>query len=234
MAPVREDELIPYAPSDLTAGKVLVLAAHPDDEILGAGGLLALCAERGSAVRIWIATDGTAQEGAEAEGAAPYGELRREESRRAARVLGVDPPFFGGLCARGLDPEDEELRRAVAALIAEFEPDLVLCPSPAEIHPDHRALAEVLFRTVAESRPEDPDHDRHRFLRIAFYEISQPFLPNALVDVSSVASKKEGSLAAYDSQQSVRDYAGAVRGLAHPEPFQAPRRQLQGTWRAGQ
>ncbi|HLN81181.1 MAG TPA: PIG-L family deacetylase [Thermoanaerobaculia bacterium] len=213
MAPVREDELIPYAPSDLTAGRVLVLAAHPDDEILGAGGLLALCAERGSAVRIWIATDGTAQEGAEAEGAAPYGELRREESRRAARVLGVEPPFFGGFSDRGLDPEDEDLRRAVAALIAEFEPDLVLCPSPAEIHPDHRALADVLFRTVAESRPEDPDHDRHRFLRIAFYEISQPFLPNALVDVSSVASKKEGSLAAYDSQQSVRDYAGAVRGL---------------------
>jgi LmbE family N-acetylglucosaminyl deacetylase/glycosyltransferase involved in cell wall biosynthesis len=213
MAPVREDELIPYEASDLTAGRVLALAAHPDDEILGAGGLLALCAERGSAVRIWIATDGTAQEGAEAEGAAPYGELRREESRRAARVLGVDPPFFGGLSDRGLDPEDEELRGAVAALIAEFEPDLVLCPSPAEIHPDHRALADVLFRTVAESRPEDPDHDRHRFLRVAFYEISQPFLPNALVDISSVASKKEGALAAYDSQQSVRDYAGAVRGL---------------------
>jgi LmbE family N-acetylglucosaminyl deacetylase/glycosyltransferase involved in cell wall biosynthesis len=213
MAPVREDELIPFAPSDLTAGRVLVLAAHPDDEVLGAGGLLALCAERGSAVRIWIATDGTAQEGAEAEGAAPYGERRREESRRAARALGVDPPVFGGLPDRGLDPGSEDLRDALAALVAEFEPDLVLCPSPSEIHPDHRALAEVLYRILAESRPEDPEHDRYRFLRVAFYEISQPFLPNALVDISSVASKKEGALAVYESQQSVRDYAGAVRGL---------------------
>lgn len=210
---MREDELIPYAPSDLTAGKVLVLAAHPDDEVLGAGGLLALCGGGSNAVRTWIATDGTAQEGAAAEGATSYGERRREESRQAARVLGIDPPIFGGLPDRSLDADGEELRRAITGLIAEFEPDLVLSPSPAEIHPDHRALADALYRTVAASRPEDPDHDRYRFLRIAFYEISQPFLPNALVDISSVASKKEEALAAYESQQSVRDYAGAVRGL---------------------
>lgn len=213
MAPLREDELIPYEASDLTAKKVLVLAAHPDDEVLGAGGLLALCAERGSDVRVWIATDGTAQERGAAEDPASYGERRREESRRAARVLGIAPPAFGGLPDRALDSEEERLAGAVAALIADFEPDLVLCPSPAEIHPDHRALADALYRTVAASRPEDPDHDRHRFLRLAFYEISQPFLPSALVDISPVASKKEGALHAYASQQSVRDYAAALQGL---------------------
>jgi LmbE family N-acetylglucosaminyl deacetylase/glycosyltransferase involved in cell wall biosynthesis len=213
MAPVTEDELIPYEPSDLTAGKVLVLAAHPDDEVLGAGGLIALCAESGSAVRIWIATDGTAQEGADAEGAASYGERRREESRRAARALGVDGPVFAGRPDRGLEGGDEDLLAAIRGLIAEFEPDLVLCPSPAEIHPDHRALAEAAYGVVAGSRREDPDHDRFRFVRLAFYEISQPFLPNALVDISAVASRKEEALAAYASQQSVRDYAGALRGL---------------------
>ncbi|HMA18686.1 MAG TPA: glycosyltransferase, partial [Thermoanaerobaculia bacterium] len=148
-----------------------------------------------------------------ADAAAGYGERRREESRRAAHALGVDPPIFGGLPDRGLDPDSEELRSAVAGLIVDFEPDLVLCPSPAEIHPDHRALADVVYRTLAASRPEDRDHDRYRFVRVAFYEISQPFLPSALVDISAVESKKEEALAAYASQQSVRDYAGAVRGL---------------------
>ncbi|MFY9551965.1 MAG: glycosyltransferase, partial [Thermoanaerobaculia bacterium] len=90
---------------------------------------------------------------------------------------------------------------------------LVLCPSPAELHPDHRALARALFELVAASRAGDPDHDRFRFLRIAFYELSHPLLPNALVDIALAAEKKDEALAAYASQQAVRDYAGAMRGL---------------------
>lgn len=210
---MKEEDLIPYEASDLTAGRILALAAHPDDEVLGAGGVLALAAGRGSSIRVWIATDGTAQEGAPEGGTAAYGELRREEARRAARALGVPPPVFGGMADRTLAESGDALDRSISAEIADFEPDLVLCPSPAEIHPDHRALSEALYRTVAKSRPEDSDHDRYRFLRLAFYEISQPFLPNALVDVGAAARQKDEAVAAYASQQSVRDYAGALQGL---------------------
>ncbi len=121
--------------------------------------------------------------------------------------------MFGGLPDRSLDSSGDALARALAQEISEFEPDLILCPSPAEIHPDHRALSEALYRAVASSRPEDPDHDRYRFLRLGFYEISQPFLPNALVDIAAVAERKDEALRAYASQQLVRDYAGAMRGL---------------------
>jgi LmbE family N-acetylglucosaminyl deacetylase/glycosyltransferase involved in cell wall biosynthesis len=210
---VKEEDLIPYEASDLTAERILVLAAHPDDEVLGAGGVLALAAGRGSAIRVWIATDGTAQEGAPKGESEEYGELRREEARRAARALGIPPPVFAGMTDRTLEANGEVLDRSIAAELAEFAPDLVLCPSPAEIHPDHRALSEALYRTVAMSRPGDPDHDRYRFLRIAFYEISQPFLPNTLVDIGPAARRKDEAVSAYASQQSVRDYAGALQGL---------------------
>lgn len=210
---MKENELIPYEASDLTAGRILALAAHPDDEVLGAGGVLALAAGRGSSIRVWIATDGTAQEGAPEGGVAEYGERRREEARKAARALGVPPPAFGGMTDRTLEANGEALDRSIADEIAGFEPDLILCPSPAEIHPDHRALSEALYRTVARSRPGDPDHDRYRFLRLAFYEISHPFLPNALVDIGSAARRKDEAVEAYASQQSVRDYAGALQGL---------------------
>ena len=209
---MKEEELIPYEAGDLEARKILVLPAHPDDEVLGAGGLLAIAAARGSEVRVWIATDGTAQEGADPDRGA-YGARRRREAQRAAETLGLPPPVFAGLPDRELETRTDALSRAVSEQLAGFSPDLVLCPSPAEIHPDHRALSEVLYRTVAASRPEDADHDLYRHLRVGFYEISQPFLPNLLVDIASAAARKDEALRAYESQQSVRDYAGALRGL---------------------
>ena len=209
----RDSSPIPFEATELTGARILVLAAHPDDEALGAAGTLALNAGKAEAIRIWIATDGTGQEGVAPEGAEEYGRRRREESVQAARALGVEAPRFGGLADGGLPADSERLLAAVRAELEDFEPDLVLCPSPAELHPDHRALARSLFDLVAASRAGDPDHDRFRFLRMAFYELSHPMLPNALVDIAPVAGKKADALAAYSSQQAVRDYAGAMQGL---------------------
>jgi LmbE family N-acetylglucosaminyl deacetylase/glycosyltransferase involved in cell wall biosynthesis len=209
--PMDEASLIPGEATELAAGRILVLAAHPDDEMLGAGGTLALNAGKAEAIRIWVATDGDRQQGAES--GEEYGRRRREESRNAARALGLEPPVFGALPDRELSARADELGAEVGGLIASFRPDLIFCPSPVEIHPDHRALAEVVYERVAASRPTDPDHDRFRFLRIAFYEISHPLLPNALVDIAGVALRKEAALRCYASQQAVRDYAGAVGGL---------------------
>jgi LmbE family N-acetylglucosaminyl deacetylase/glycosyltransferase involved in cell wall biosynthesis len=209
----REDALIPYAATELTGARILVLAAHPDDESFGAGGVLAANAGKAEAIRVWIATDGTGQEGVAPDSSADYAGRRREEAGRAAQILGLDPPRFGGFPDRSLEEKSEDVRRALATELDDFRPDLVLCPSPVEVHPDHRALARVLYGLVAASRPEDPDHDRFRFLRIAFYELSHPLLPNALVDISAVADRKDAALAAFPSQQAVRDYAGAIQGL---------------------
>ncbi len=206
-----EESLIPYRASEISAGRILVLAAHPDDEVLGAGGTLALNAGEAEAIRIWIATDGERQQGSEADEG--YAERRREESRKAAETLGLEPPLFASFGDRELAASADRLSGEIGRLIRDFRPDLVFSPSPVEIHPDHRALAEALYGKLAGSRPEDPDHDLFRFLRLAFYEISHPLLPNALVDIAAVAVAKEAALGAYASQQAVRDYAGAVGGL---------------------
>ena len=209
----REDALIPYAASELTGARILVLAAHPDDESFGAGGTLAKNAGKAETIRVWIATDGTGQEGVSPAEAEAYAARRREEAVRAATILGLEAPRFAGLPDRGLADGREALSAALAAELEDFGPDLVLCPSPVEIHPDHRAVASVLYELVAASRAVDADHDRFRYLRIAFYELSHPLLPNTLVDIAAEARKKEDALAAFASQQAVRDYAGAIQGL---------------------
>src|SRR6202162_3701073 len=208
---MEEASLIPYEATDLSAGRILVLAAHPDDEILGPGGTLAVNAGMAEAIRIWVATDGVRQGGTEPD--EDHRKKRRGEPPQAAETLGLEPRVFGALPDRDLALRSGELASEIGGLIAEFRPDLIFCPSPVEIHPDHRALAEAVYEKLASSRPADADHDRFRFLRIAFYEISHPLLPNVLVDIAGVAKRKEEALAAYVSQQAVRDYAGAVGGL---------------------
>jgi LmbE family N-acetylglucosaminyl deacetylase/glycosyltransferase involved in cell wall biosynthesis len=209
----RDPASLPFAPSELTGGRLLVLAAHPDDEILGPGGTVAASADTAEEIRVWIATDGERQEGVALEEAAAYGARRREEARRAAEILGTEPPRFGGLPDSQLAARSGELHNAVSGLIAEFRPDLIFAPSLSELHPDHRALGEAVWEAVASSRPEDPDHDLFRHLRVAFYEISHPLLPNTLVDIGPTGWKKESAFGAYESQKAVRDYAGATRGL---------------------
>ena len=100
------------------------------------------------AIRIWIATDGTGQDGVSADDAPAYGAKRRKEALRAAEVLGLPAPRFGGFVDRNLPADPNRLEAAIRAEMEEFRPDLILCPSPAELHADHRALARSLFGLV--------------------------------------------------------------------------------------
>jgi LmbE family N-acetylglucosaminyl deacetylase/glycosyltransferase involved in cell wall biosynthesis len=228
---MSSEPLIPFETTDLTGARILALSAHPDDETLGAGGVLALNAARAEAVRIWIATDGTSQEGVSADDAAAYGAKRREEADRAAAILGAPAPRYAGLRDGALSGDAAALEEAIRAAIDDFRPDLVLCPAPSELHADHRALARAAYERLASSRAGDPDHDLLRGMRIAFYELSHPLLPNALVDISAVADKKEEALAAFASQQAVRDYAGAMRGLNAYRRLTLPGRGLAEAFR---
>jgi LmbE family N-acetylglucosaminyl deacetylase len=121
-----------------------VVAAHPDDEVLGAGGLLAQLARRHPMVMVW-ATDG--------EGSHPdstvlrpreLAQMRREESRRALVRLGVAPSATHrlGLPDSGLAGCRGDLDSALRRII---EPDdLVLCTWRADGHPDHEAVGQAV------------------------------------------------------------------------------------------
>lgn len=196
---LTEAEAIPYEPALLRGERLLVLAPHPDDEVIGCGGLVALHLREGRAVRVVVATDG-AQAGS--------AEIRMEESRRALDVLGSGAELsFLGLPDRGLD--DAVATRLRDELLA-FQPDLIVVPSPIEIHPDHFALARVFCELV--QRDETLFADL-AVARVAFYEVGQPLRPNAIVDISDVAEAKYAAIAEHTSQLAFRDYVAYARGL---------------------
>jgi LmbE family N-acetylglucosaminyl deacetylase len=194
-----EAQTIPYEPALLRGERLLVLAPHPDDEVIGCGGLIAQHLREGRTVRIVIATDG-----AEAGDAA----AREEESRRGIAALGAAEVLFLGFRDRTLGDDAGALLRQQ---LLDYRPDLVLVPSPLEIHPDHVALSRVFCEIV--QRDETLFADL-AVTRVAFYEVSAPLpRPNALVDITGVAETKYAAIAEHASQLAVRDYLAYARGL---------------------
>jgi LmbE family N-acetylglucosaminyl deacetylase len=201
-----ERRLVPYETSALPARRPLVLAPHPDDEVFGCGAAVAALNRSGAPVRVLVLSDGAGLEEDQALRAA-IRERRMAESKEALLALGGGLLENAGLKDRGLTESQAEVVTAIAASLAAHDPDLVLAPSPVEVHPDHRAVAGALTHALRRARTEPA-------ARVAFYELSQPFRPNLLLDASADWERKERAMAAFASQNEGRDYPGYVRGLS--------------------
>jgi LmbE family N-acetylglucosaminyl deacetylase len=175
--------------------RVLAFAAHPDDESIGCGGLLALLADAGAEVHVCFATDGEATIGA-AMPAAEVARHRRGEAAAACRVLGTRAPTFLGHPDGGLADHADALAGDVRRLVAELDPEMVIVPWELDGHPDHRAL----FAAVPEG------------VERWGYETWTPLTPNRIVDVSSVFARKEQALACYETAHLAFD-VGAMLAL---------------------
>ncbi|HPR65320.1 MAG TPA: PIG-L family deacetylase [Thermoanaerobaculia bacterium] len=201
---MEERNYVPYESSLLPGERFVVLAPHPDDEVLGAGGSMALLAAQGRKVHVHILTGGSEQGDPE---------TRQSESRKAMETLGIDEPTFHDFPDRGLSSREGDLKELILSILHEENPDCLILPGPHEAHPDHRALAAVLLTLLHELRPGDRDFGLIRDLTLAFMEISLPQQINHLVDISSVIETKSRALALFSSQQAFRDYAEKMAGL---------------------
>lgn len=167
--------------------RALVVAPHPDDEVLGCGGLIAFHAERGDTLRALVLSDGAAGfSGAEREQRA---ERRTSESRAAAAALGAADVHFLGLEDGRLGASCDLVERLRAELEA-FDPELVYAPSPFEHHPDHLAAVMALGAAL----------ERGRERRVLLYGVNAPVPGGALYDTTRWRERKLQALSAFESQ----------------------------------
>jgi LmbE family N-acetylglucosaminyl deacetylase len=167
--------------------RVLVLAAHPDDETAGCGGAIVLLAAAGATVDIAIATSGEGTIGADLD-AAEVGRRREDEARRAAALLGARTPRFLSHPDGGVPDCVDAVAADLRALLADLEPQAIFLPWFLDGHADHRALTTALERAgVADD------------IELWGYETWTPLTPNRLVDITSVFPRKETALAAYET-----------------------------------
>ncbi len=160
---------------------VLALAAHPDDMEIGCGGTLAVYAERGVCVHVFVATDGS--KGGVAA-------VRRAEQEAAARILGIDSVHWGGFEDTALSAAADHLITSIERLVTELGPDMVFVNHYVDTHQDHRMLARAA-------------HSATRFVpNLLSYETptSYEFDPAVYMDIESVMEKKRLALKAHASQ----------------------------------
>ncbi|HEX3824627.1 MAG TPA: PIG-L family deacetylase [Mycobacteriales bacterium] len=128
----------------LARRRVVVLAAHPDDEVLGVGGVLRRLAGCGASVVMVWATDGEASHPESTRFArSRLGALRRAESVAAIGKLGIAPQAMHhlGLPDSGLASHLPELIEALRAVVDVS--DVVFAPWRGDGHPDHEAAGEA-------------------------------------------------------------------------------------------
>jgi LmbE family N-acetylglucosaminyl deacetylase len=208
-------------------GRVLVLAPHPDDETMGAGGTLRHHARQGDRIHAVFICSGIQ---GDPDGLFDREELpamREREARAAGAILGIaEFTFFGypdnlsdadySSVFGNLPKDPEEQRRALVGglaqklidLIATDRPDIVYHPWTGEINPDHWAVGKAVEQVLA-ARPELAQ-------KVSFlgYEVWSPCPAEVLVDVSDTFGDKVRAVGEYKTQLAYRDYVPSLSGLA--------------------
>jgi LmbE family N-acetylglucosaminyl deacetylase len=142
-------DALPDAGAAWLAGlaSAVVVAAHPDDEVLGAGGLIAMLAAAGARLRLVAITDGESSHRGRADPVA-LARRRTAETTAALRALGAGTAevIRLELPDSELAGRENDLAAALERLIAGF--GVCLAPWDGDMHPDHEAAGRAARRAV--------------------------------------------------------------------------------------
>jgi len=223
-----------------TTGRVLVIAAHPDDPEFLAGGTVARLARDGREIAYVIVTNGNKGSGDRSVTSVELIPIREEEQRRAARVLGVQSVEFLGYEDGQLE-DARDLRLDISREIRRWRPDLIITLNPYRTysnfpgwHRDHRTTARVVLDCVYPlardhlSFPELlPDYEPHKVREVYLIQWEQPRLT---IDITNTMDLKLEAIRCHGSQVSdfnafetrMRDRAailGKEKGYSYAEGF---------------
>lgn len=220
--------------SEITA----IIAAHPDDEVLGCGGTAIAHARRGDAVHILILAEGLTSRDETRDAPARAAELDawRDTARCAGALLGAQSVQFAGLSDNRMDSLDLlDIVKQVEAFLAPLKPQRIYTHHGGDLNIDHRLTHQAV---VTAARPQGPGS-----ASLLFFEVPSstewatpgsfaPFLPNWYQDIAACLDAKMAALAVYASElrpwpharslEAIRDLArlrGAQVGLPAAEAF---------------
>lgn len=178
---------------------VLVLAPHPDDELIGCGGTLARLVDHRARVTVVHATDGSEAASLWHESGDWKRTVRLDEARRVGEAMRFESLVFWREDNAAFR-ESEERVRELAALLETTRPALVFVPFVTDVHPDHRVLARMLARALRATRADLTG------TRVLSYQVWSLLPANRYVDVTGSMERLERALLLYETAMKVDDY----------------------------
>lgn len=176
---------------------ILVFSAHNDDQIIGVGGALAKYTREGVMATVYVFSFG--------ESSHPHlkrteiAETRVTECKRSDKVLGVTNTIFLGL-TEGSFSEDfsrKKLHQRLHHVLLDLQPEKIFLHSPDDLHPDHRAVYQLVTSLLDEL---------HLAVPVYIYGVWNPLslryrdVPRLVVDISEEFSRKLRAFQCHESQ----------------------------------
>jgi bacillithiol biosynthesis deacetylase BshB1 len=199
----------PEAPPPVT---ILAIGAHRDDVELTCGGTLIKAAKLGQRTAIIDLTRGEM-------GTRGSADLRRQESERAAEIIGCSARETLGLPDAAVE-NTPATRELLARAIRRFRPRVVIAPPFEGRHPDHRVSAQLIrdacfIAGLAKIAPDVPKHRPHKILHSLAYR--QDYVrPTFVVDITGEFEQKMAAVRCYGSQFDEAIQAGEVYPNGEP------------------
>jgi len=178
---------------------VLIIAPHPDDEVLGCGGVIAKLSAQKNDVYVGVITSGISQLSAQQI------ETEKKVATEANQLLGVKKTFFCDLPAAELDTiAHRKTNEAIVTLLRNTEPDILFVPFLGDIHLDHQ---HVFNSALVAARPIQKKYPKKIYAYETLSEtnwnaayLTPGFHPNVFFDISSYLDLKLRAFEIYKSE----------------------------------
>jgi LmbE family N-acetylglucosaminyl deacetylase len=179
--------------------RVLIVAAHPDDEVLGCGGTIAKHANNGDRVYVAALADGvSSRKGYKLS----KKQIRKKEFIKAAKMMGVSKTFYFGYKDQRLDTISLlKITQRIEKIINKIKPDIIYTHHKNDLNMDHRIAFDAVLTAC---RPKIGQSVRE----ILSFEIPSStewnyphmFTPNVFIEISATINKKIMALESYQSE----------------------------------
>jgi len=179
--------------------KILIIAPHPDDEVLGCGGTILKHVKMGDEVYLCIVTKAYAPDWSE-----EFLRERPKEIEESNRILGIKKTYFLDFPDAKLDTiPQKELNKAILDVINETKPEVVYFPFGSDLSKDHRL---VFLSTLVATRPNNDNFPKTMLCYETLSETDwgkgvKEFIPDVYENITSEIQAKVEAMRSYKSSQ---------------------------------